>query len=428
MAPKAAAAPPQSMDISDFLGEAPSMECPTFIGGVPQSFSKQGSGSFTGSSAPSPALEKEMATSRKLREELVQERKARAAPTGRGGAGGGGGAELKKAQDDCKELRAQLEEGQRALEATSRAANEALKDMRTTEARAVEQATERSEEMMAEVQAAAAQLERFTRPQRARCERLRQRLEEKNTLRGGAKRALSKKFAVELAQATKGNVVDKIDQRKGGKQVRLMVIDVEEGLLRWGAPPGPLAHNCTCLSLDQVLRLEYGRGSRAWALYPNEMQWLCFSLYTTDRSFDYICKDDKAVQSFMVSISLCFPRIVGAFSSRSHFISFRGWVKVQDTCMKKNMTPANGLLQALLKAGHVFRVTGKRPGKGKKPGQVGFASVDEDEEEDELGSSMGSNPFTFVKSGTMVSKAANPFTFVATKSGGGAANPFTFVG
>merc|ERR1712159_117089 len=120
-----------------------------------------------------------------------------------------------------------------------------------------------------------------------------------------------------------GCILDKVDQKHRARSERLVTVADDELLLKWGHPPRRLSvassfaqcvKNDTKLDLNDVIRLEYGRASRAWVLFPTTPPWLCFSLYTTDRSYDYICPDEWAGQSEAITSD--------SSKVRHHFVSF----------------------------------------------------------------------------------------------------------
>lgn len=188
-----------------------------------------------------------------------------------------------------------------------------------------------------------------------------------------------------------GRVLQKVDQKHGSQSDRLVTVDDGTRELLWGHPKDKgllslsglrgnvrnLAGKVTALELKDVIRIEYGRSSRAWVCHSQAYPWLCFSLYTTDRSFDFICPDEWALQCFVLVISRLCHGVNGAVGSRRKLQCLKGWCKVEDTCIKKKQTLARALLEKLKEC---------RP-----------------------------------RGDTEFRKAKNPFTFIA-----GDRNPFTF--
>lgn len=202
---------------------------------------------------------------------------------------------------------------------------------------------------------------------------------------------------------------------KEGKAEKLTVLDVEYMCLKWGSPPGPLGYTAHYLTLAHVTRIEYGRGSRAWALFQNSPMWRCISLYTVDRSFDFIMPDDESVRCFMLAISRMCPRAAGRVASRAQFYGKSGWLKVQDACMRQNLTVCKATLAAIKEASFGKGLTTEEV---RKEACVRFAGCGEDSGEDTFPTSspLMDNPFTFV--GGTSQRELNPFTFVSSSSDG----------
>eukprot|EP00922_Rhytidocystis_sp_ex-Travisia-forbesii_P022032 GHVS01032253.1.p1 GENE.GHVS01032253.1~~GHVS01032253.1.p1 ORF type:complete len:542 (+),score=97.96 GHVS01032253.1:748-2373(+) len=79
------------------------------------------------------------------------------------------------------------------------------------------------------------------------------------------------------------------------------------------------------IPLQSIFRTEYGPHSQAqlWSNSQNkELPWRCFSLFTANRSFDFITKDDRTAESFVIGLG----RLIASHStpaviqSRSEFL------------------------------------------------------------------------------------------------------------
>lgn len=120
--------------------------------------------------------------------------------------------------------------------------------------------------------------------------------------------------------------------------------------LRWAEPKGKVAdlkfeddHQC---DLSRVLCICFGHHSRPFRLVPNEAGCLaerCFSVFTPNRSFDFICESDEDCEMLVMVISrlACLEQgyqIEGSILSRSQYLAKKGWCKVLMSCKRKNLT------------------------------------------------------------------------------------------
>jgi len=233
---------------------------------------------------------------------------------------------------------------------------------------------------------------------------------------------LQHNIAREMRTVREGLVLSKVDQKHKGQSERMTMVDDEKFELLWGhhseglslgvLNPLNVRHNMKVargamqsLDLKEVIRIEYGGKSRASVLQPDISPWLCFSLYTTDRSFDFICPDEWAVQCFvLVTSRLCLMSgdgVNGAIGNRRQFQSRKGWCKVEDTCIKSKKTLPRLLLETLRRVRPRFRTSvGIMTGRTKSTKNV--TAGDED------------NPFSGTNSD---GSRKNPFTFFQPSSG-----------
>lgn len=312
----------------------------------------------------------------------------------------------KQAQDELINLRHQVQKAQVSMATTGKSLNDTLRKNQQE----FDDAKEELQSKVNQLGAIRKDLEKneallAPRLEAQREKNLRRQLRIANRLNDEVvmQRALDMNIADEMKKAITGFVLEKVDQRRARNQTRLVLVDDENKLLRWGAPPGPLSNNCTHLNLQHVIRIEYGRGSRAWALYQNVPMWLCFSLYTTDRSFDFICPDDESVQCMLLSISRICKNAVGRIARRGQFLALKGWIKLQSSCAKNGYTLAEGL------AGAAKEVNDAEDSLSDLKSPASGARKD--------------NPFTFIGGGnTFIDEGeegtVNPFTFVGERSEG----------
>jgi len=104
------------------------------------------------------------------------------------------------------------------------------------------------------------------------------------------------------------------------------------------------------LDLYDVIRIDYGCMSRACVIHDDVLPWLCFSLYTARRSYDFICPDEDLIRCFVVGISRLCAWAAGAVRTRRQFLCLKGWCKVEESCFRRNVTRGAALAQAIVAA------------------------------------------------------------------------------
>jgi len=113
------------------------------------------------------------------------------------------------------------------------------------------------------------------------------------------------------------------------------------------------------VDLNTIVLIGFGWNARAPRLLHGEAHAdleanRCLSVFSLHRSFDFVFAKDEDCQAFTITLSkLCgymqgWP-LVGGLSTRSKFLSARGWCKVQGTCMKKKRSMLKLLLEACQK-------------------------------------------------------------------------------
>eukprot|EP00930_Biecheleria_cincta_P044024 TRINITY_DN30202_c0_g1_i1.p1 TRINITY_DN30202_c0_g1~~TRINITY_DN30202_c0_g1_i1.p1 ORF type:complete len:684 (+),score=121.59 TRINITY_DN30202_c0_g1_i1:83-2134(+) len=91
--------------------------------------------------------------------------------------------------------------------------------------------------------------------------------------------------------------------------------------------------------LDKIILIGYGFASRAPVLCPKAAPEDCFSVYTATKTFDFVCPGVHEVGAILTVLSRLCARVkgwpvAGSLSTRSKFLSARGWCKVQRTFLK----------------------------------------------------------------------------------------------
>eukprot|EP00747_Dinoflagellata_sp_TGD_P031934 gnl/TRDRNA2_/TRDRNA2_135631_c0_seq1.p1 gnl/TRDRNA2_/TRDRNA2_135631_c0~~gnl/TRDRNA2_/TRDRNA2_135631_c0_seq1.p1 ORF type:complete len:805 (+),score=188.61 gnl/TRDRNA2_/TRDRNA2_135631_c0_seq1:296-2416(+) len=266
-------------------------------------------------------------------------------------------AKYAEAADELEEVRTALEQHQQVSAITSHRLLEVQDHFIHCEARKAECATQAQEQ---EREQLLLQLEHEIR-RREECERAlessssaesryKKKLEERNTRLLQAKngcgidrlwRALELNIAKEMSVILKGVMIDKVHFRSGNREKRFVAVSDHDMKLRWGKEPGHFSSG-SCLDLFTVISITYGNMTRASVLHVDSQPWLCFSIYTTHRSFDFICPNEDTVRCFVLGISRLCDWAQGAIQTRKKFLAAKGWCKVASSCnyQKKKLTSA----------------------------------------------------------------------------------------
>eukprot|EP00933_Yihiella_yeosuensis_P035232 TRINITY_DN28720_c0_g1_i1.p1 TRINITY_DN28720_c0_g1~~TRINITY_DN28720_c0_g1_i1.p1 ORF type:complete len:482 (-),score=84.79 TRINITY_DN28720_c0_g1_i1:361-1806(-) len=160
---------------------------------------------------------------------------------------------------------------------------------------------------------------------------------------------LERNITKEFIDAREGRTVEKVQESKGKTEARLLVVDDSQFLLTWRDPAkSPANSTSTLLSnsgkakqleLQTVTKIVYGFRTLPYIKdLPQAAPHLCFVLLTEERPYTFICADELAVRSFVLTISrLCEPfrRAVGGISTRRQFEAIKGWCKVRAGCLRK---------------------------------------------------------------------------------------------
>ena len=81
--------------------------------------------------------------------------------------------------------------------------------------------------------------------------------------------------------------------------------------------------------------------------------WLCFSIYTHERSYDFIVPDghddEYTAQIFILALSALCRNATGALTSRRKYIVKRALMKIDESCKWKGTTRGQLLWAALEK-------------------------------------------------------------------------------
>lgn len=148
-------------------------------------------------------------------------------------------------------------------------------------------------------------------------------------------RPASRNIAREMLVALEGRMLDKVHEQNNRREPRFAVLDDSAMRLSWAKAAAKVGDKSSHLDLCEVLRIEYGCPARSFRLHQTASPWMCFSLYTSRRSYDFICPDDVVTQSFVLAISRLCHWAAGAIGTRRDFIAARGWCKFEATALRQ---------------------------------------------------------------------------------------------
>lgn len=151
-------------------------------------------------------------------------------------------------------------------------------------------------------------------------------------------RSASRSIAHEMFVALEGRMLDKVHEQNNKREPRFVALDDAAMRLSWAKAAGKLGDKASHLDLGEVLRIEFGCAARSYRLHQAALPWMCFSLYTSRRSYDFISPDEVVTQSFVLAISRLCHLAAGAIGTRRDFIAARGWCKFEATALKQRKT------------------------------------------------------------------------------------------
>jgi len=173
------------------------------------------------------------------------------------------------------------------LEAKNQTLEEEAMELRHTN----QQLTSEVEELRAESEQEA--LAKKEADERIRSQRPMERSEAQSILEG----CLHKNIAWEMKVAESGLRFEKVLDKHPRRETRTVALcpdPAEDVHLKWQKPNS----KWTKLPLKDVMRIDYGCATKASVMYKADkdvVPWLCFSLYTKDRSYDFLRLDEDSV-------------------------------------------------------------------------------------------------------------------------------------
>eukprot|EP00927_Polykrikos_kofoidii_P046449 TRINITY_DN40693_c0_g1_i1.p1 TRINITY_DN40693_c0_g1~~TRINITY_DN40693_c0_g1_i1.p1 ORF type:complete len:798 (-),score=154.24 TRINITY_DN40693_c0_g1_i1:358-2751(-) len=153
-----------------------------------------------------------------------------------------------------------------------------------------------------------------------------------------------------------GVVLQKVNE-KGTKQAQRKLIVCQDTMrLKWVKSPFNFGRHESFVELRSLIHLAYGCMARAFVRFPKQCDPLhCFSVYTADRSYDFICQDKWEAEAFVLSISrlyarICGWRVPGSIQTHANFVRATAWSKVERKCREEKKPMAALLTQAVAMA------------------------------------------------------------------------------
>lgn len=161
-------------------------------------------------------------------------------------------------------------------------------------------------------------------------------------------KALEKNIARDMFELHRGTILEKVHERNCRREPRLVVVVADEMQMRWSKTArGLSSRSQSRLDLYEVIRIHYGSMARACVLHTDVPPWLCFSLHTSRRSYDFCCPDEEAVQRFVLGLSRLCDWASGTIPTRSRFVALRAWCKLEDRCFHEQISLGRLFIDAL---------------------------------------------------------------------------------
>lgn len=161
-------------------------------------------------------------------------------------------------------------------------------------------------------------------------------------------RALERNIARDMFELEQGAVLEKVHEKNCRRETRLVTVSPDEMQMRWskdvrGKPCRSQSH----LNLFEVIRIHYGSMARACVIHTELPPWLCFSLHTARRSYDFCCPNEETVQRFVLGLSRLCDCASGTITTRSHFVALCGWCKLEEHCFRREISLGRLFIEAI---------------------------------------------------------------------------------
>ena len=100
------------------------------------------------------------------------------------------------------------------------------------------------------------------------------------------------------------------------------------------------------IPLDKLQRIDYGMMTRSAALMPDFAPWRCVSLFTSDRSYDFITTDDETTEALLLAVSKYATNAIGRVVTHTAFIFKRALCRDEKQRNKRGL-PRLGIMANL---------------------------------------------------------------------------------
>eukprot|EP00916_Digyalum_oweni_P006807 GHVL01011645.1.p2 GENE.GHVL01011645.1~~GHVL01011645.1.p2 ORF type:complete len:627 (-),score=99.76 GHVL01011645.1:4136-6016(-) len=145
-----------------------------------------------------------------------------------------------------------------------------------------------------------------------------------------------------------GTLLQKASFKSKGHKRMERYLQVSDGFLKWGKKQQKTSKS---LPLESVRRIEYGTFNQAKVWNPDdqtERPYRCFSLYTAQRSYDFIAMTDNDCLCWVIGIGILTKSWSNAdVLTRGGFLWRRAIMKLDIHCKRRNITRADLLLEAI---------------------------------------------------------------------------------
>eukprot|EP00928_Gymnodinium_smaydae_P071843 TRINITY_DN55322_c0_g1_i1.p1 TRINITY_DN55322_c0_g1~~TRINITY_DN55322_c0_g1_i1.p1 ORF type:complete len:749 (-),score=93.13 TRINITY_DN55322_c0_g1_i1:196-2442(-) len=166
------------------------------------------------------------------------------------------------------------------------------------------------------------------------------------------RRMFNPNIGPQMLMACEGVIMQKVQKDGSKKEHRKVVICADSMRLKWVKHPFKFGKGESFVDLDRLVYIGFGCMTRAHQLFPMCQPWFCFSVHTLDRSYDFICRDEREAEVFVVTISRLCARcngwpLPGSIQTHGRFVSATAWSKVESYCKKERKTLCNALMDAM---------------------------------------------------------------------------------
>eukprot|EP00929_Paragymnodinium_shiwhaense_P111598 TRINITY_DN798_c0_g1_i1.p1 TRINITY_DN798_c0_g1~~TRINITY_DN798_c0_g1_i1.p1 ORF type:complete len:873 (-),score=211.76 TRINITY_DN798_c0_g1_i1:146-2764(-) len=147
-------------------------------------------------------------------------------------------------------------------------------------------------------------------------------------------------------------ILEKVNAKGSKKEHRKVMVDVDRKQLKWCKVHSSFGKGESSVDLAKLIGIQYGCLSRASVLFPSIQPWTCFSVYTTDRSYDFSCRDLREAEAFVCSISRVCAHLggwslPGSIQTHHKFMVASGWCKVQHGCRRERKSLRSAIMNSI---------------------------------------------------------------------------------